>query len=68
MCKGERACKGDGMQGGRTCKGGGLQRRGGVQGHAMVMVMECEVGSMCKGMQGQRQGRGCVRVCEGVQQ
>ena len=40
-----------------------MQRQEGVQGHAMAMVTGCEVGRMCKGMQGQRQGRGHARAC-----
>ena len=59
-------------------EGEGLQRREGVQGHAMVTVTGCEVGRMCEGMQGRRQGRGHTtvtamamvcevrRVCEGM--
>ena len=56
---------GDGMQGGRMCEGEGegVRRQEGVQGHATVMVTGCEVGRMCKGMQGRRQERGHVRAC-----
>ena len=66
-CEGKSVCKG--VQGratvraavckmeGRMYEGEGMWRWEGVQGHAMVMVMRCDVGRMCKGMQGWRQGR-----------